>query len=110
MSVNLAKRREDADIMLTNLKAVLGRAQAQLQTHPAMERAKAALDVWDLVVANSQTKLLGNCPEGAVVKTLEIAIEHQGRVLAAIDKAMGVTSPQSTGVVVNDQEIASLLK
>ena len=92
MSVNLAKRHEDAEIVQTNLKAVLGRAQAQLQTHPAMERAKAALDVWDLVVANSQTKLLSNCPEAALVKALETAIERQGHVLAAIDKAMGVTT------------------
>ena len=104
MSVNLAKRREDADIMLTNLKAVLGRAQAQLQTHPAMERAKAALDVWDLVVANSQTKLLSNCPEATLVKALETAIEHQDRVVATIDKAMGVTSTKPAQVEPQDDD------
>jgi len=104
MSVNLAKRREDADIMLTNLKAVLGRAQAQLQTHPAMERAKAALDVWDLVVANSQTKLLSNCPEAALVKALETAIEQQERVIAAVERSLGVVMPQT--IVVNDQVVA----
>jgi len=105
MTVDLVKRREDAEDMKGDLHMVLVHAQEQLQSHPAMARAKAALDVWDIKAAESQTKILSSCPEAQLVKLLETAIEHQDRVLAAIDKALGVAKASLTPVG-NDQEVA----
>lgn len=102
--MSLITRRETAEDIKSELELVLSHAREQLQSHPAMARAKAALDVWDLKAAEGQTKILSSCPEAQLVKLLETGIDHQNRVLAAIDKAMGVATGKPAQVEPQDDD------